>query len=256
MKLFFSFLSLFLVLSAEIIEVDDLATVESYIKKDSWLLLDVDETLIEFPCALGNKQWRDEAKFFLKKRNLEGQFDLLYYEIAIRVPVISVQLETPEIIKNFQAKSDFVWGFTARGANEWCTTHIEGIDLLTEDQLASVDIHLSKILYTSHVKKGEFLKNALNEWKIRPALIVVVDDKKDQVASVEKAMKEMDIPFIGIWYRRTEKNNKNQLPLIGHYQMDQVFLHDRILSDDEALKELSPLNNETYFNEIFDQISL
>ena len=150
-----------------------------------------------------------------------------------------------------------VFALTARGRTQWHSTDIAGVDQFTHEQLNRVGIDFSRtvipaglerleaayfyngILFAQHIKKGDLLKHLLKDLDYRPASIIFVDDNPGQLVSVEAAVKELDIPFVGFWYRRTEFTYPNFNPLIAVAQLESLLLKREILSDDEA-HELLP----------------
>lgn len=65
-------------------------------------------------------------------------------------------------------------------------------------------IYTNGVIQTGQKLKGPVLKEVLSKLKERPLKIVFVDDRLEQVKSVEEACKEMNIPFVGFHYTAFE----------------------------------------------------
>ncbi|MGH2612884.1 MAG: DUF2608 domain-containing protein, partial [Rhabdochlamydiaceae bacterium] len=159
--------------------------------------------------------------------------------------------------------------------SQWYTTTIEGVDRFTYQQLSYVGIDFKKtkiplelksleatyfcdgIIFAQHIKKGDLLTHLFKDLKYHPSCIIFVDDKLDQVQSVEAAVKAAGIPFTGFWYRRSELDRKNFNPMITNIQLESLLLEGKIISDNTALELARTKQNahpQDYFTEFFAQI--
>lgn len=264
-------------LQAEIMEISQIDDIRPYITKNALYLFDIDDTLIDNPFSLGSPPWRNWVKSKLSNYNTHFVlYDALTLFIAKNAPYKTVEPSTADLIVDLQNQGHAVFAFTARGRSQWYTTDIEGVDRFTHEQLHYVGIDFKStsipeelqsleatyfcdgVIFAQHIKKGDLLKHLFKDLKYHPSLIIFVDDKLDQVQSVEVAVKEVGLPFIGFWYRRSEFDRKNFNPMIANIQLESLLLQGEIITDDAALELAKTKQNDphTYFKEILEKIDL
>lgn len=274
-KLLFSIFILFCFCShAEIFEITQIEKIRPYIQKESLVLFDIDDTLITNPNSLGGPTWRSWVKPKLPANSSFVLFDALSLYIAKNIDYIAIEPNTAQLISDLQRDDVAVFAFTARGRTQWYTTDLEGVDQFTHQQLnrACIDFNLSKIpaelqelestyfykgiIFAQHIKKGDLLKHLFKDLNYHPSCIVFIDDKLEQVKSVEAAVKGSGIPFVGFWYKKTEEETKNFDPMIVNIQLENLLIKNKILSNEDA-KELllrkHKIDPVLYLQQIFDQ---
>lgn len=261
--------------NAEIVEIQNFQDILPYVKSSETLILvDMDDTLTDSTISLGCGAWRklmrEKSEQLQQKEptstwNLHDHitFDVASgsptFDVASGIPVKPVEPIIPEIVLNWQSNGNPVFVLTARGKNKWYSTDIKGVDELTHKQLLQADFDFSKssvpkeikfskyfdrgVIFSSPLKKGIFLKNMLKASAYRPPAIVFIDDKLDQVQSVEKAAQELGIPFVGIWYTRAEKEHEGFDPQVATCQMMYWLDCEQPLSDSEAKRIIQTLPN-------------
>lgn len=239
-------------LHAEIVEITQIDEIRPYATEDSLSLFDIDDTLIDNRFSLGTCAWRNWVKTKLSKYETKFVlYDALTLFIAQAAPYKTVEPTTAALIHDLQIQGHAVFGFTARGRSQWYTTDIEGVDLFTYRQLKQVGIDFKEtrapeglqrldsayfcdgIIFARHIKKGDLLKRILRDLQYRPSLIIFVDDRLDQMQSVEAALAEIGIPFIGFWYRRSEIDRQNFDPRVANVQLE-ALLQGEVMSDETA----------------------
>lgn len=264
-------------LQADIMEITEIDAIRPYITENALYLFDIDDTLIDNPFSLGSPPWRSWVKS--KIPNYQTNFvlyDALTLFIAKNAPYKTVEPLTANLIADLQNQGHTVFAFTARGRSQWYTTDIEGIDQFTQEQLNHVGIDFKNtqipealqsleaayfsdgVIFAQHIKKGDLLNHLFKDLNYTPSLIIFVDDKLDQVQSVETAVKGAGIPFIGFWYRRSEVDRKNFNPNIANVQLESLLLKRELLDDDIALELAESKENdpETYFKEILEKANI
>lgn len=246
-------------LHADIVEIDRIDEMRPYVVGQQVLcLFDIDDTLIDNPFHLGSPPWRNWVRKTLPPYSGFVLFDALTLYIAKHAPYKAVEPTTARLISDFQESGVTAFGFTARGRSEWYTTTLEGVDRFTHRQLAQVGIDFKRtpvpeelkslkpdyffngIIFSKHIPKGDLLQILFQELNYTPSLILFVDDKLEQVKSVEEALKEAGIPFIGFWYRRAEKDRAGFNPMATNIQLEFLF-GKRVLSD-KAARELAKIH--------------
>jgi hypothetical protein len=264
-------------LHAAIIEITEIDAMRPYITEEALYLFDIDDTLIDNPFSLGSSPWRNWAKAKLPKLNTSFVlYDALTLHIAKNAPYKPVEPTTPQLIKDLQESGHAVFAFTARGRSQWYTTDIAGVDHFTHQQLnhAGIDFRKTRIpselksleekyfyegiIFAEHIKKGDLLKHLLKDLNYHPSVILFADDKLDQVQSVEAALKETGIPFIGFWYRRSEVDRKNFNPQIANIQLEALLLRGELMSDEEASKLLpkDPSDPSIHLKDILQSVDM
>lgn len=264
-------------LQADIMEITQIDDIRPYITKDALYLFDIDDTLIDNPFSLGSPPWRNWVKSKLPNYDINFVlYDALTLFIAKNAPYKTVEPSTANLIADLQNQGHAVFAFTARGRSQWYTTDIEGVDRFTDEQLhhAGIDFKATLIpeelqslettyfcdgvIYAQHIAKGDLLKHLFKDLKYYPSLVIFVDDKLEQVQSVEAAVKGAGIPFIGFWYRRSEFDRKNFNPMIANIQLESLLLQGEIIDDDAALELAKTKQSDphTYFKEILEKIDI
>lgn len=266
-------------LQAEIVEIYHMDDIRTYITNQNDLVLfDVDDTLITNQTSLGAPAWRSWIKPKVKKYDLNFPiYDALTFYVAKSIDYQATEPGIPALIFDLQQKDVVTFAFTSRGRGEWYTTNLEGVDEFTHQQLNRVGIDFNKtkvpeklislenlyfdrgILFSQHIAKGDLLKHLFQDLNYTPSTLIFIDDKLDQVKSVETAALEMGIPFIGFWYRHSEFVAKKFNPMLTNVQLTALLLEGVILSDEEAqqiLDTLPAIDAADYFDQLLQSIEL
>lgn len=265
-------------ISAEIVEIAHIEEIRPYVIKDSLILFDVDETLIATPFSLGSSQWRSWAKTKLPTYKIDFQlFDALTLYIAQEAPYRTVESTTSHLISELQNDLYFVFGFTARGRSQWYSTNIAGVDQLTVEQLENVRIDFNSsdlpekledldspyfyegIIFSEHYSKGDLLKHLLLDNNYSPSLILFVDDKRENAQSIDTAARELGIPCIAFWYRRSELDGANFNPNVANVQLEKLLKEGILISDKDAseiAKTMTGVDPKVYLTKILDTIDI
>ena len=255
------FLIFTLVLPAEIIEIKRMEEINSHIKPDTIILLDIDNTLIEPKQEMGSDQW---FHYLIKKYQREGMDAHHALEKALSewfavqsiTEVRLVEKGNDRWVQRLQSQHFPVMGLTTR---------LPELSIKTIEQLRSVSIDLSKsspfkkeyafnttkpllyrngILFTSGTHKGRALFTFLQHMGHRPKRILFVNDKASHIQEVEESARIQDIPFVGLRYGYLDEKVKTFKPHIAEIQ----FAHfARLLSNEKAqelFKKNSPLNSK------------
>jgi hypothetical protein len=268
-----SILHLTVFLSADIIETHNIEDILPAIESvDTLVLFDMDDTLTDSTISLGTGAWRkyvrekvaEYEKQYGKPCELKGVnlHDFLTSLVALKVPVKPVEEAIPKLIYDLQSGGIPIFVLTARGKSKWYSWDTEGIDALTDKQLLNAGLDFSKtilpfelekvdstfysngVFYSSPLKKGAFLKKLLNETGYRPAKIVFIDDKLDQLQSMERAAKELGISFAGFLYTHADKVHQNFDPSIATIQLMYLFYGDLIIDDSIASVKIEQMKIE------------
>lgn len=256
-------------LSGTIHETTHIEDITQEVTDETLVLFNIAEVLLDTQTSLGTQAWRK----YVRKRVDAKTHDALTLTVFELVPPISPDPKTPEIIKNLQKDGIPVLAFTSRGRHEWYSTQVKDVDHKTEhalkhvgidfsattlpSQLAQIETQFSDyyhngIIYaTNSNDKGEFLKNILETTGYRPAKIIFVDDKIDDLKAIEKEMEQLAIPFVGYAYNRTAKEHANFDPMIAHLQATWLLFYNKMVTDEHAAQLKAELYTKTDPEEFF-----
>lgn len=236
------------------------------------ILFDIDDTLIDSPLTLNSGPWisyywQNVPKLLpLKMPVVE---ELMWY-VSKSIPALSVDQATASVISLCQKNLSLIpLAFTARPIYK---KRIDGIQV-TADQLININIDFSKtippscmakhpcfhrgIIFASGKMKGDFLQQYLVSTGYLPNRIIFIDDKLDQIQSVERTMHEKDIKVICFWYRRALQNRSSFNLQLANIQLECLLKYGRVMSDEEAeilLKtdKYASINPEDFLIQLID----
>lgn len=267
------------------IEIDNILDLAPLIKNahnqsHTLILFDIDDTLLDSPISLNSGPWityywKNVPKLLPKKMPVIEE--LMWY-VSKFIPSIAVDASTAPLISTCQKHPLMTpLAFTARPIYK---KKIDGIKV-TADQLLNVNIDFSLtnspaclrkhpafhagIIFTSGKMKGEFLQHFLNSTGYLPSRILFIDDKLDQIQSVETAMQKTGIRVDCFWYKRAASNRPTFNLQLANIQLEYLLKYDLVLNDeiawilmanekyvslppDDLLKQLIELYEKMYYN--------
>ena len=188
------------------------------VDEDTWLLVDLDNTLFEAKQALGHVNWfYDEIEERMQKgMSREDSIKEGYIGWVKTQRVCSVQpLEVdfvPALI-SLQNRGVVIMGLTHRWPIVAESTAIQveslGLDFTKTAPskgsfvvpAANQALYLRGILFAhDYNKKGDVFLSFLSEIQKMPTKILFIDDKKSNVEELEKTMSKYDVEYIGVYY--------------------------------------------------------
>ncbi len=255
MKKLYYYSQLFLALVStslygKIIETQHFGDITQYVKPDTLVILDIDDTLLLPVQTLGNDCW------FLYRKQLHREAGLSSIQAlekaiseweAIRhlTGVKIVEEGTEKIISEMQKQNIVIMGLTTQGLALATRTVQQlnslGIDLTTtapsEDDVFFINQHgvlyRKGILFTSGTPKGDALLKLLDIIDYHPSHVVFINDKATHLADVEQPVEAKGIEFIGLRYAIGDERVANFRPDIADVQWKHSTF-DKIISDNEA----------------------
>lgn len=274
-NLIFAAIFFFGSLNGEIRKTSDIQEIKQEVTKGTLVFFNIAEVLMDTETSLGTQAWRKDIRSRLTPQ-LHDELTLFVFE---NVPPKSPDPSTPALIKEFQSEGITTFAFTSRGRTEWYSSQVPNVDLITEKLLLLIDIDFSQtelneqlsllpelfedyfhsgVIYaTNKQDKGELLLQILEATGYRPEKIVFVDDKADSLISLETALTELGIPFVGYAYNKTAQDHANFDLMIANIQLDALISQGIVLSDDEAeqLKneQYADVDATTYFETVIDK---
>jgi FMN phosphatase YigB (HAD superfamily) len=223
-----------------------------HVEEETWVLIDVDNTLIESSVHLGSAQWREHIrkkarKAGYDKKGVEEVLDRFWLFVQPFVPVRLVDQNALQIIRSLQTEKTAVVALTARDPYE--LEH-------TRKQLQSTGIYLSNpdfpkraafltpayglyedgVIYCGDNTKSEALLAFFNYVGKTPKKVIFVDDKSSQVEDLQETLEAMGVEFVGIHFRGAESRVKAFDGDVADLQFSHL---PSIISDEEAKQLLS-----------------
>lgn len=250
-------LSLLLVLilpfagEARIIETTHINDVIPLVDAETWILVDLDNTLYEGKQALGHTEWfYDNAYKLMKKTgmNLEEATRECYpewIEVQKICPVKAVDKDFVPALLLFQQRGIVVMGLTHRQPSLAEAT-LKQVNSLGFDfsrsapaknsfavPSATPTLYIQGILFTGEYNtKGEIFARFLSMINQKPKKALFIDDKLKHVKDVESTLIGLGIETLGVHYRAIEQAEKVYYPEIAQYQYK---FFKSIMSNEAAL---------------------
>lgn len=258
-----------LVAFAEIVEVDSLKEVAqewNALDKDALVVFDVDEVLIMLDDQAFHREAEPIRKEYAKSYSApekKEEFETLMGICTLLPKRILVEEEHVKTIQALQKRGIKVIALTA------CSTGKQGaIPSLTQwriDHLRSLGFDFSKalpkkqkhvftelatsakpapiydegILFSTGYTKGDVLTAFLKQEGLTPSRIIFVDDRADNIESVEAALKTLGIKSKSIHYHGAKKHYRPIDTEVVHYQFKHLIKTKEWLSEHEAKKLLN-----------------
>lgn len=257
--------------SQQIIESFTIADVLPLIDEDTWLLVDLDNTLFQASQALGHVNWLlDEvAKRIELGMSREDAFHSMYplwKKTQMMTSVIPVESALIEAIHDLQAKGIVVLGVTHREPFLMSETlrqvHSLNIDFLKNTpckKFFEIDTKQRAIYYEGILfvdtfnEKSNVFYTFLQQVNCKPKKIIFLDDKKKNVEEFTNIAAN-GIDYIGVHYTAIEQGPQIYSPEVAALQLS---LMDKILSNAQAQMLLSqPLDTVSVPNYAYKIISI
>lgn len=238
----------------EIIESSTVANVLPLIDQETWVLVDLDNTVFQAKQALGHVNWlqHEVQKQIESGKSREEAFYSLYplwKKTQMMTDVVSVESGFIEAIKQLQERNIVVMGLTHRQLFIVPETlrQLESIGVCFQQTAPSQNtFHISAkqpALYTQGVlfvddfnAKGEVFRYFLQHLDQKPKKIFFIDDKKKNVEELAGAALLEEIEYIGVHYTAVELGEQIYSPELAEYQL-RFF--NNIMSNEQALQLLS-----------------
>lgn len=236
---------------AEIVETKTVAEILPLIDADTWVVLDLDNTVFEGKQALGHTDWFYDKAYALMRSegiSLEEATRACYpewIEVQKVCPVQSVEQAFLPSLAPFQKQGIVMMGLTHRQPSlvESTLRQLRSLEWTFQPTAPFKDslvvpsstptMYQEGVLFTGEYnKKGEIFVRFLSLIRQKPKKILFVDDKRSHVEDVEKAVVAQGILYLGVHYRATEHVAKVYDPVIAEFQ--KKFL-TQIMSNEAAM---------------------
>lgn len=216
------------VASAQIVEISQMNDILPSIDSETWVVFDLDNTVMEPAQTLGTDQWYD---YMVKKLGSDEPALAVWSRVQDRTQMIPVEPTTPDLIKNLQQEHIRVFALTARPKDSIPTT-------IT--QLKSIGVEFERVVAVGPgANKGEVLSLEIQKASVMPAKVVFVDDKAKHVRNVDVALSKLpEIEHLEFRYGAADSRVRSFNKEIADLQLDRFETSDVIISDQEALAEI------------------
>lgn len=276
--IFFVFIALSL--SAEILPVQDLSTIRQTLvnlDEETLLIFDIDETLIKFDDPLLRtcgkhilKKYVAQLASLPPERNPHHlSYGDIFSLVLTQAPCSLVDPTSPRMVQKAQWHGARTLALTAMPTGkigviedmmEWRLAQLSafGFDFsCTFPSLPPTDLPASDsprafpipsgppqfkagVICCGGISKGEVLLSFLPLLNWTPKQVICLDDSKSQLDSLEKALGERGIPFIGYHYTATDA-----LPClideeVAQFQLRYLIEEQKWLTREEAEAKLHP----------------
>lgn len=233
-----------------VVESNKIMDVLKYVEKGTLVILDIDGVAMEPLGTLGSDPWAyyEGDKYIVKHDGdvVQGLEDFapIWTFVQKNIWVKLVDKNFLSLLKKLKESGYVTMGFTARG-----------IDLVerTKEQLGSIGVDLAKLSFNVvySVKnlycfkygilfanvgcnKGDCLETFLQNINFLPKKIILADDRKKNILTLEEMCKKHDIPYVGILYGGASITKENFDPKIGDLQLQYLQNHGKVMSDKQA----------------------
>jgi phosphoglycolate phosphatase-like HAD superfamily hydrolase len=248
MKLLITFCLAPLLLWGEIRSIDRFEEIYQHVKPGSWVIVDIDGTLIDAAQMLGSTHWLyDHLQALVREEGHEPaeaafRFEEKLGSIRASVPYTPMEEIIPEIIADLQARGHIVMALTHRPLSMYEATekHLQSIGLdLTKTSPTRGDFWLPDlsrvrrgvVFVSDFGPKGRTLAYLFERLNVSPKDLVFIDDSEHNVTSVHTTCEQLGIPCRSLYYKLRKKRHASYSRELADIQLMAL---PQILSDQEA----------------------
>lgn len=248
----------FSALQAEITEIHEIESVQSYVSSDSVVFLNVGDTLFAPSSMLADYQFREYFvdrvnSLVTDKKTSEALINEVKGIIVEKIPKVTPEKVTPLVIQELQNSKVPVLGYSQRffstayapNNGEIVHNHLQGmgIDLPGTLSYYSAPEYVNDdyafqygILFTNKKEVGPAIVDFFAKKGDKPARVIVVDDSVKDLMNVENSLKETSIETVLIRYNSVDARKKTFNPELASLEFFEYFLNGRLVTDEEALQ--------------------
>lgn len=204
--------------SDNIFQRDSIKSILNHCQYDTFVVFDLDNTLVESTQDLGSDQWfvrlMEEAYRLSPSKETIEFVIAIYYAVQHQASLQVVETQTINLLTLLQDLNIPVLVLTARGG-EICKSTIDqlkriGINfdkqwnnmecVLTLDEGKTTTLFSNGIVFCNGADKGKCLLSFFQYIKIQPKHVLMVDDKEKHLKSVKQVIEAYQGRFTGIRY--------------------------------------------------------
>lgn len=208
------------------------------------VVLDIDNTILETPQALGSDQWVDYLIGKYKAQGLEPKaaldralVDWDRVQRATRMQL--VEAETPNLVRAVRRKGVTILALTARPANlaDVSVGQLRANDVTfpTYDGFRGEGVvYHGGVLFADGKNKGHVLRDFLRQLNIQPARILFVDDKAKNVKNMDAEFANDGFPNINYRYGAADPKVRAFSKEVAELQWTYFDRFGQLISDEAA----------------------
>lgn len=237
---------------AEIRELHSLHEIVKDVRPGDWVAFDIDMTLLTQAQSYGGDAWFvDNISRLQKSEGIPQQkaFQATAAEFRVvneKTRVIPSEPGLAELIKSLQARGVVVFAFTARnsGLRDISIRQITdlGVDFSRSAPLLKVDgenvehaVMKNGVLFSNHKTKGETLEALIRSTTEKPTRFLMIDDKRKNLATIEKAAHKIGIDYVGTRYGALDHVSASYNSDVALVERIHFAKTGELLSDNQAL---------------------
>ncbi len=214
--------------SAEVIEVKNMNSILPFIKQDTLVVFDLDNTIMETPQMLGSDQWFDHA---VETKIHSGENKALAVDTVARLwshiqlssNMQLVEPETASIINYLQQNTIEVIALTARPEDMFDRTRQQ----LKENGVTIKDLHTA-----GNKSKGDALVDIIQKKYPQIKSIVFIDDKLKHAQTVNEALNRYsNITHYEFRYSFADDKVKSYSPSVAECQLEKFLSENNLVPD-------------------------
>lgn len=209
-------------LSAEIIQTNRIEEVLFHVDETTWVLFDIDNTLIETVTHAGRMEWFDHVveKLMVEEGLDRSTADVLLYPKWVAIMELC-RIQTPEeqtahLVKLIQRKSEASLALTARPPTlaKLTLRHLDEVKIDFSHhtpQAVSLETphptHFENgVLFASMLNsKGALFRQFLEKSDKKPKKILFIDDARHHLEQMELELQKLGITFTGFHYTKSSE---------------------------------------------------
>lgn len=234
---------------AKILEISKMSKVVQNVNNETLFVLDLDSVVMDVTQMLGSDAWCYTSidkyiKAGMDKNEAKKKVYTLWEEVQKVSHVEPVEKDTPKLIRSLQDKGIKIIALTSRppGVIDTTIRQLESIGVdFTRQPIYKKDlnlVHNAIKYYKGIIFKGEFLGSKgdalnlfLDKIKYHPKKVVFVDDRKDNVESVDKALDLRGIDCSCVRFGANDDSYKRYNPAIADIEAE---FFGKVLTDGAA----------------------
>ena len=244
------------------IESSTVENLSAKIDSETIILINIDNTLI-MPKAvmfLPSNPYHNFIDSLIIASSNKPAFNKIIFNWYTQRKITLVEPGWLQFIEQSKLKGAQVWGLTQmdykiyeliQKPEEWRYNELARLGIQFNEKLGQQEaVRLSNdpkkqpifyrgIIFTAKANKGEAILDLLQVGNLRPKKIIIFDNNKNELKSMQRALRKFDIDYYGINYLAQAqiviKVNSDQMML----QQDTLINQRKWLEDDEVLEALA-----------------
>lgn len=193
-----------------------------YVEEDTWVLFDIDDTLIEPSTQVGRAEWfyRQTERLMLEGMSKEAAVLAFYPEwiqVQKKIPIRFVDPNTLHVVKELESKQVTNFAITHRHTSirEVTLSQLESLEIdfssssPMKEEMYFPTVHPSMfshgVLFVCDFnEKGPLFEMFLHLAANKPKKIILIDDKRKNLESFQNSLSGSNIDFVGLHFVRAD----------------------------------------------------